>query len=178
MAGHQHRLEEECINEIWMFIKLDEIYLDVCVWLSVWCCSLNTMWAKGLSDGRAASVCVSVCLCVCVSACVRENVHMCCLVFFSPLWCLKCFFLSLVFKPCCFGTPWAFKPLGGRYGLVFEFPAAHRDAHKQLAQTQCTVSPSLTQRSYTRHNSYLVTGSTEHVWRCSVLFLIWRKETE
>lgn len=44
-----------------------------------------------------------------------QNVHMCCL--FYGVW--RAVPPTALFKPCCIGTPWAFKPLGGRYGLVF-----------------------------------------------------------
>lgn len=94
---------------------------------------------------------------------------MCC-PFFSLLWCLKFFFF--LFKPCCFGTPWAFKPLGGRYGLVFEYPAAHREAHKQLAHIQCTVSPD---RTHTHTHAIVRTRMKVFIAPC-FFFLHTRKD--
>lgn len=109
---------------------------------------------------------VPVSLCVCAHICSRawECAHALSLFPFYGVW--NIFFLL---KPCCFGTPWAFKPLGGRYGLVFEFPAAHGEVHKQLAHIQCTVSPTRTAQIHAHSNTDVVSESTEHVWQGFVL---------
>lgn len=120
--------------------------------------------SQGLSRWEEVPACVCLCVCLCVS--VHMSMHMCCL--FPPLWRLQSFFF--LFKPCCFATPWAFKPLGGRYGLVFEFPAARREAHKQLAHIQFTVSPA--HAAHTHGNTDLVSESTEHVWGCFIFLIL------
>ena len=79
MAGHRRRLEEGCINETWMFIRLDKIYLDVCM---IKC--LMLLFEHNMSQGFITREgCLSMSVCVCVSASVCGNVHMPCL-FFSP----------------------------------------------------------------------------------------------
>ena len=128
-------LDEELKKYGWLSTGMR--FIIICEWLSVWCYSLNMSWAWGFSDGRGA------CLCVCMHVCLRARERARVLSFFPPFLVFETFFFFL-FKPCCFDTPWALKPLGGRYGLVFEFPAAHREAHKQLARIQCTVSPTST----------------------------------
>lgn len=74
MAGHQRGLEEGHINETWMFIKLDKIYLDTCVSKC-----LMLLFEHNVSQGfirweGRLSVCVRVCACMsaCVCVCVRE----------------------------------------------------------------------------------------------------------
>lgn len=113
----------------------DEVF-DVGLW---------TQCEPGVKQmGGGACLCVFVCLFVRL----RAHEHAFALSFSSFMAFAKLFFF--LFKPCCFATPWAFKPLGGRYGLVFEFPAARREAHKQLAHIQFTVSPAHAAHTHAR----------------------------
>ncbi len=73
-----------------MFIKLDKIYLDMCV---IKC--LMLLFEHNMSQGFIKwEGCLSVCAHVCMSVCVREDVHMRCL--FSPFMAFETLFFFLI----------------------------------------------------------------------------------